>query len=184
MRGKAIFLCAKASPIKMDARLKGRVTAGTYSDIRSFFDTAIDFLIKKESRRARWGLKNAFCVEKWIWLGVVVWRRMFVPQEMKVHLMFIQPMAVVHRLLLRRSTSHANLMFKRKAKTSCNGERSVTKNLRARQDCTRTCRKTDFRQKNETSAGLKITFVDMTCPGQRRGYVMSCPLIFSCPQLF
>ena len=34
----------------------------------------------------------------------------------------------------------------------CDG-RSVTKNPRARQDCMRTSRKTDFRQKNETSAG-------------------------------
>ena len=55
----------------------------------------------------------------------------------------------------------------RKAKISCNGGRSVTKNLRARQDCMRTSQKTYFRQKNETSAGLKITFVDMTNPGQR-----------------
>ena len=31
----------------------------------------------------------------------------------------------------------------------------------------RKSRKTDFRQKNETSARLKITFVDMTYPGQR-----------------
>ena len=31
----------------------------------------------------------------------------------------------------------------------------------------RTSRKTDFHQKNETSAGLKITLVDMTYPGQR-----------------
>ena len=59
------------------------------------------------------------------------------------------------------------LMFERKAKISCNGERNVTKSLRARQDCMWTSRKTDFRQKNETSAGLKITFVDMTYPGQR-----------------
>ena len=28
-------------------------------------------------------------------------------------------------------------------------------------------RKTDLRQKNEASAGLKITFVDMTYPDQR-----------------
>ena len=53
------------------------------------------------------------------------------------------------------------LMFERKAKISCNGGRSVTKNLRARQDCMN-----DLCQKNETSAGLKITFVDMTYPGQ------------------
>ena len=31
----------------------------------------------------------------------------------------------------------------------------------------RTSRKIDFRQKNETSAELKKTFVDMTYPGQR-----------------
>ena len=31
----------------------------------------------------------------------------------------------------------------------------------------RTSQKTDFRRKNETSARLKITFVDMTYPGQR-----------------
>ena len=31
----------------------------------------------------------------------------------------------------------------------------------------RTSRKTDFRQKNETSAGLKITFVGLTYPGHR-----------------
>ena len=31
----------------------------------------------------------------------------------------------------------------------------------------RTSRKTDFRQKKQTSAGLKTTFVDMTYPGQR-----------------
>ena len=30
-----------------------------------------------------------------------------------------------------------------------------------------TSRKTDFRQKNDTSARLKITFVNMTYPGQR-----------------
>ena len=59
------------------------------------------------------------------------------------------------------------LMFERKAKVSCNGGRSVTKNLSARQNCMRTSRKTDFHQKNETSARLKITFVDMTYPGQR-----------------
>ena len=59
------------------------------------------------------------------------------------------------------------VMFQRKAKLSCNGGRSATKNLRARQDCMPTSRKTDFRQVNETSAGLKITFVDMTYPGQR-----------------
>ena len=51
------------------------------------------------------------------------------------------------------------LMFERKAKISCNGGRSVTNNLRARQDYMRTLGK-------QTSAGLKITFVDMTYPGQ------------------
>ena len=63
--------------------------------------------------------------------------------------------------------ANLGLMFERKAKISHNGGRSVTKNLRARQDCMRTSRKTDFRQKNETSARLKITFVNMTYPGQR-----------------
>ena len=63
--------------------------------------------------------------------------------------------------------ANLGLMFERKAKISCNGRRSVTKNLRVRQDCMRTSRQTDFRQKNETSAGLKITFVDMTYPGKR-----------------
>ena len=63
--------------------------------------------------------------------------------------------------------ANLGLMFERKAKISCNGGRSVTKNLRARQDCMLTSRKTDFRQKNETSAGLKMTFVDMTYPDQR-----------------
>ena len=63
--------------------------------------------------------------------------------------------------------ANLGLMFERKARISCNEGRSVTKNLRARQDCMRTSRKTDFRQKNEISAGLKITFVDMTYPGQR-----------------
>ena len=54
------------------------------------------------------------------------------------------------------------LMFERKANISYNGGRSVTKNLRVRQDCMRTSFQTDFRQKNETSA-----FVDLTYPGQR-----------------
>ena len=63
--------------------------------------------------------------------------------------------------------ANLGLMFERKAKISRNGGRSVTKNLRTRQDCMQTSRKTDFRQKNETSAGLKITFVDMPYPGQR-----------------
>ena len=63
--------------------------------------------------------------------------------------------------------ANLGLMFERKAKISCNGGRSVTKHLRARQDCMRTSRKRNFRQKNETSARLKITFVDMRYPGQR-----------------
>ena len=63
--------------------------------------------------------------------------------------------------------ANLGLMFERKAKISCNSGQSVIKNLRARQDCRRTSRKTDFCQKNETSAGLKITFVNITYPGQR-----------------
>ena len=59
--------------------------------------------------------------------------------------------------------ANLGLMFERKAKVSCNGGRDGTKNLRETQDCMRTSRKTDFRQKH----GLKITFVDMTYPGQR-----------------
>ena len=59
------------------------------------------------------------------------------------------------------------LIFERKAKISCNSGRSVIKNLRVRQECMRTTRKTDFRQKNKTSAGLKITFMDVTYPSQR-----------------
>ena len=69
---------------------------------------------------------------------------------------------------------HANLglMFETKAKVSSVmvdevSHPGVTKNLRATQDYMRTSRKTDFRQKNETSAGLKITFVNMTYPSQR-----------------
>ena len=67
------------------------------------------------------------------------------------------------------NTPQANLgpMFERKAKISCNEGRSVANNLRARQDYIRTFRKTDFRPKKQTSAGLKITFIDMTYPGQR-----------------
>ena len=56
-----------------------------------------------------------------------------------------------------RLQANLGLMFERKAKISCNSGQSVIKNLRARQDCRWTSRKTDFRQKNETSAGLKIT---------------------------
>ena len=63
--------------------------------------------------------------------------------------------------------ANLGLVFERKANISSNGGRSVSKNLRAKKDCMRTSRKTDFRQKNETSAGLKITFVDMTYPAQR-----------------
>ena len=62
--------------------------------------------------------------------------------------------------------ANLGLMFERKAEISCNGVRSVTNNLRARQDYMRTSRKTSARKK-QTSAGLKITFVDMTYPGQR-----------------
>ena len=62
--------------------------------------------------------------------------------------------------------ANLGLMFERKAKISCNGGRSVTNYLRARQDCMRTSWKTDFRQKNETSAWLKIVFVDMTYPDE------------------
>ena len=56
--------------------------------------------------------------------------------------------------------ANLGLMFERKAKISYNGGGSVTKNLRARQDCMQTSRKTNFRQKNETSARLKRTFVE------------------------
>ena len=66
-----------------------------------------------------------------------------------------------------RMQPNLGVMFERKAKISCNDGRSVTKNLRARNDCMRTSRKTGFHHKNETSAGLKITSVDMTYPGQR-----------------
>ena len=66
-----------------------------------------------------------------------------------------------------RMQAKLGLMFERKAKISCNGGRSVTKKLRARQDFLRTSRKTDFPQKNETFTELKITFVDLTHPGQR-----------------
>ena len=71
------------------------------------------------------------------------------------------------------------LMFERKAKISCNGGRSVTNNLTARQDYMRTSRKTDFCQKKQTSAGLKITFVDMTYPGQRPELPSLSRVIFS-----
>ena len=60
--------------------------------------------------------------------------------------------------------ANLGLMFERKANISCNGGRSVTNNLREKQDYMRTSRKTDFRQKKQTSA---VTFVDMTSPGQR-----------------
>ena len=59
------------------------------------------------------------------------------------------------------------LIFERKAKISCNSGRSVIKNLRARQESMRTSQKTDFRQKNNTSAGLKTTFMDITYHSQR-----------------
>ena len=54
--------------------------------------------------------------------------------------------------------ANLGLMFERKAKISCNSGRSVIKNLRTRQDCMRTSQKTNFRQKNETSAELKKNF--------------------------
>ena len=75
---------------------------------------------------------------------------------------------VLAEVSLPRRPLQANLgmMFERKAKISCNDGRSVTRNLRAMQDSMRTSRKTDFHQKNETSAWLKMTFVDMTYPGQ------------------
>ena len=77
--------------------------------------------------------------------------------------------------------ANLSLMFEIKAKVSRNGGRGVTKNLSATQDCMRTSRGTDFRQKNETSAGLKIIFVDMTYPGQRPELPsLHCPVIFSC----
>ena len=62
--------------------------------------------------------------------------------------------------------TNLGLMFERKAKIECNGGRSVSKNLRTRQDGMRTSLKTDFCQKNKTSTELKITFVDMTYPRQ------------------
>ena len=63
--------------------------------------------------------------------------------------------------------ANLGLMFEKKAKISCNSGQSVIKNLKARQDCRWTSQKTDFSQKNETSTGLKITFVNITYPGQR-----------------
>ena len=85
-----------------------------------------------------------------------------------------------------RMQANLSLMFERKAKISCNGGRSVTKNLRAKQDCMRTSRKTDFHQKIETSAGLKITFMDMTYPRHHtelstlsRHFLLTCmPIVF------
>ena len=65
--------------------------------------------------------------------------------------------------------ANLSLMFEIKAKVSRNGGRGVTKNLRATQDCMRTSRGTALRHKNETSAGLKITIVNMAYPGQRPG---------------
>ena len=66
-----------------------------------------------------------------------------------------------------RLQANLGLMFERKANISCNSGQSVIKNLRARQDCRRTSQKTDCCQKNEISAGLKITFVNITYPSQR-----------------
>ena len=63
--------------------------------------------------------------------------------------------------------ANLGLMFERKAKISCNGGQSVIKNLRARQYCMRTSRKNRLPPENETSARLKITFLDMAYPGQR-----------------
>ena len=74
--------------------------------------------------------------------------------------------------------ANLGLMIERKAKISCNSGQSVIKNLRARQDCRRTSQKTDFRQENETSAGLKITFVNITYPDQRP----KLPSLFSLEQ--
>ena len=80
----------------------------------------------------------------------------------------VQPLGyVMFTKVILRQTEFFVLAQERKAKISCNGGRSVAKNLTARQDCILTSRKTDLRQKNETSARLKITFVDMTFPGQR-----------------
>ena len=86
-----------------------------------------------------------------------------------------------------RMQANLGLMLERKTKISCNGGRSVTKNLRARQDCTQTPRQTAFRQKNETSAELKITFVDLTYPGQRPEVpsqnvdkIHKCILVYKC----
>ena len=67
--------------------------------------------------------------------------------------------------------ANLGLMFERKAKISCNGGRSVTNNLRARQDYMRTLGK-------QTSAGLKITSADVTYPGQRLSFPLY-PIIFS-----
>ena len=47
--------------------------------------------------------------------------------------------------------------LERKAKFSCNGGRSVTKNLRARQKCMRTSRKTDFRSSKNNFCGHDIS---------------------------
>ena len=46
-------------------------------------------------------------------------------------------------------------------------EKNTQARLRARQECMRTSRRTDFRQKNKTTAGFKITFMDVTYPSQR-----------------
>ena len=79
----------------------------------------------------------------------------------------LRPRAFISFLVFETPMKHSHSFLKYYAKISCNGGRSVTKNLRAGQDCMRTSLKTDFHQKNETSARLKITFVDMTYPGQR-----------------
>ena len=110
---------------------------------------------------------------------------------------YVMPMKVIYRRaevfvlacmksVFREVRMQANLglMFERKAKISCNSGQSVIKNLRARQDCRRTSRKTDFCQKNKTSAGLKITFVNITYPGQRPELPsLSCRFLLSISSL-
>ena len=56
-----------------------------------------------------------------------------------------------------RMQANLGLIFERIAKISCDGGRSVPKNLRARQDCMRTSREIYFRPKSQTSVGLKTT---------------------------
>ena len=61
--------------------------------------------------------------------------------------------------------ANLGLMFERKAKISCNGGRSVTKNLRAKKDAE--VSESRLPSEKRDFAGLKITFVDMTYPSQR-----------------